>query len=338
REVLTHGFVVDGEGRKMSKSLGNVIAPQEIMEKYGAEILRLWVAAEDYRDDIRLSDEILSRLAEGYRRIRNTCRYLLGNLKDFDPRTDLLPLADLQEIDRFILHRLARLTERLLRVYEGYEFHVFYHSLHNFCAVDLSAFYLDVLKDRLYTSGRTSRARRAAQTALYHLLTGLVRLMAPVLSFTADEVWAALPKAGGEAESVHLEAFPAVEGAWLDDALGERWERLLAVRDQVLKALEEVRQAKTIGNSLEAHVDLHAGATLLSFLRPYAADLPTFFIVSSVTLHADEEVSGDTLTVRVSRARGLKCERCWIYRETVGRDPGHPTLCDRCVGVLAGRP
>ncbi len=338
REVLTHGFVVDGEGRKMSKSLGNVIAPQEIMEKYGAEILRLWVAAEDYRDDLRLSEEILSRLAEGYRRIRNTCRYLLGNLKDFDPRTDLLPLSDLQEIDRFILHRLARLTERLLRAYEGYEFHVFYHSLHNFCAVDLSAFYLDVLKDRLYTSGRISRARRAAQTALYHLLTGLVRLMAPVLSFTADEVWAAVPKAGGEAESVHLEAFPAVEGAWLDDALGERWERLLAVRDQVLKAMEEVRQAKTIGNSLEAHVDLHAGATLLSFLRPYAADLPTLFIVSSVTLHADEEVSGDTLTVRVSRARGLKCERCWIYRETVGRDPGHPTLCDRCVGVLAGRP
>ncbi|MGH7395873.1 MAG: class I tRNA ligase family protein, partial [Candidatus Methylomirabilales bacterium] len=214
----------------------------------------------------------------------------------------------------------------------------FYHSLHNFCAVDLSGFYLDVLKDRLYTSGRTSRARRAAQTALYHLLTGLVRLMAPVLSFTAEEVWAALPKTGGEAESVHLEAFPAVEGEWLDDALGERWERLLSVRDQVLKALEEVRQAKTIGNSLEAHVDLHAGTALLSFLRPYAAELPTLFIVSSVTLHPDDEVPEDTLTVRVSRARGLKCERCWTYRETVGKRSEHPTLCDRCVTVLAGRP
>ncbi|HEV8663029.1 MAG TPA: isoleucine--tRNA ligase [Candidatus Methylomirabilis sp.] len=337
REVLTHGFVVDGAGRKMSKSLGNVIAPQEIMEKYGAEILRLWVAAEDYRDDLRLSDEILSRLAEGYRRIRNTCRYLLGNLKDFDPRTDLLPPADLQEIDRFILHRLARLTERLLRAYEGYEFHVFYHSLHNFCAVDLSAFYLDVLKDRLYTSGRTSRARRAAQTALYHLLTGLVRLMAPVLSFTADEVWAALPKAGGGSESVHLESFPAVEGGWLDEALGERWDRLLRVRDQVLKALEEVRQAKLIGNSLEADVDLHAGSTLCDFLRPSAAELPTLFIVSSVTLHLDPDVPEDTLTVRVSRTRGVKCERCWTYRETVGQDGRHPTLCDRCVAVLAGR-
>ncbi|MBI3003690.1 MAG: isoleucine--tRNA ligase [candidate division NC10 bacterium] len=337
REVLTHGFVVDGEGRKMSKSLGNVIAPQEIMKRHGAEILRLWAAAEDYRDDLRLSDEILSRLAEGYRRIRNTCRFLLGNLKDFDPRTDLLPVSALQEIDRFILHRLARLTERLLKVYERYEFHVFYHSLHNFCAVDLSAFYLDVLKDRLYTSGKTSRARRAAQTALYHLLTGIVRLMAPVLSFTADEVWAALPKAGGEAESVHLETFPAVEEAWVDDALGARWERLLGVRDQVLKALEEVRQAKVIGNALEAHVELHAGSALYAFLEPSAADLPTLFIVSSATLHPDREVPEDALTVRVSRARGRKCERCWTYRESVGRDAEHPTLCDRCVSVLAGR-
>ncbi|MBI3989048.1 MAG: isoleucine--tRNA ligase [candidate division NC10 bacterium] len=331
-EVLTHGFVVDGEGRKMSKSLGNVIAPQEVIERYGAEVLRLWVAAEDYRDDIRLSEEILTRLAEGYRRIRNTCRYLLGNLFDFDPRKDALPPDQLLEIDRFILHKLQKLTERLLKAYQDYEFHLLYHLLHNFCAVDLSAFYLDVLKDRLYTSERTSPGRRSAQTALWKILVALTKLMAPVLSFTADEVWRKAPKVGDEEESVHLSEFPKAEEVFLDEALAERWERLLKVRDEVLKALEGARKAKKIGDSLEAEVELKADSPVLEFLRSYEEDLPSIFIVSSVRFS-----QGPGLQVEARKAPGRKCERCWTYREDVGRSHNHPTLCARCVFVLAPR-
>ncbi len=334
KEVLTHGFVVDGEGRKMSKSLGNVIAPQEVMSSYGAEILRLWVAAEDYRDDVRLSAEILSRLVEGYRRIRNTCRYLLGNLYDFDPRQHLVPREALLEIDRFILHRFQKLAGRLLRAYEKYEFHVLFHALHNFCAVDLSAFYLDVLKDRVYTSAAASPERRAAQTAMFLLLEGITRLMAPVLSFTADEVWSYLPRRGGEAGSVHLAEFPQVDETVLDEALDERWERLLGVRDEVLKELEAARQRKLIGNALEAKVEILAGHALLPFLRGYAKDLPTIFIVSAVDLKPAPAGSPE-LSVMVHRAPGKKCERCWVYRESVGQSAEYPTVCDRCVAVLA---
>ena len=335
KEVLTHGFVVDGEGRKMSKSLGNVIAPQEVMSSYGAEILRLWVAAEDYRDDVRLSTEILTRLVEGYRRIRNTCRYLLGNLYDFDPRQHLVPREALLEIDRFILHRLQKVAGRLLRAYEKYEFHILFHALHNFCAVDLSAFYLDVLKDRVYTSAATSPERRAAQTAMFLLLEGITRLMAPVLSFTADEVWSYLPRRGGEAGSVHLAEFPQVDETVLDEALGERWERLLGVRDEVLKVLEAARQRKLIGNALEAKVEILAGHALLPFLRGYAKDLPTIFIVSAVDLKPAPAGSPE-LSVVVHRAPGKKCERCWVYRESVGQSAEYPTVCEPCVAVLKG--
>ena len=335
KEVLTHGFVVDGEGRKMSKSLGNVIAPQEVMSSYGAEILRLWVAAEDYRDDVRLSSEILTRLVEGYRRIRNTCRYLLGNLYDFDPRQHLVPREALLEIDRFILHRLQMLAGRLLRAYERYEFHVLFHALHNFCAVDLSAFYLDVLKDRVYTSAAASPERRAAQTTMFLLLEGITRLMAPVLSFTADEVWSYLPRRGDEGESVHLAEFPRVDETVLDEALGERWERLLGVRDEVLKVLEEARQRKLIGNALEAKVEILAGQALLPFLQGYAKELPTIFIVSAVDLKPAPE-GGPELSVVVHRAPGKKCERCWVYRESVGLSAEYPTVCEPCVAVLKG--
>jgi isoleucyl-tRNA synthetase len=334
KEVLTHGFVVDGDGRKMSKSLGNVIAPQEVMSGYGAEILRLWVAAEDYRDDVRLSSEILTRLVEGYRRIRNTCRYLLGNLYDFDPRQHLVPREALLEIDRFILHRLQQLTGRLLRAYERYEFHVLFHALHNFCAVDLSAFYLDVLKDRVYTSAAASAKRRAAQTTMFRLLEGITRLMAPVLSFTAEEVWGYLPRRGDEAESVHLAEFLRVDETALDEALGERWERLLRVRDEVLKVLEEARQRKLIGNALEAKVEVLAGHALLPFLQSYAKDLATIFIVSAVDL-TPAPAGGPELSVVVHRAPGKKCERCWVYRESVGQSAEYPTICEPCVTVLA---
>jgi isoleucyl-tRNA synthetase len=326
--------VVDGEGRKMSKSLGNVIAPQEVIGKYGAEVLRLWVAAEDYRDDIRLSEEILTRLAEGYRRIRNTCRYLLGNLYDFDPARDAVPVERLLPIDRFILHRLQRLTERVRAAYRDYEFHILYHSLHNFCAVDLSAFYLDVLKDRVYTSGPASHLRRSAQTAMYEILVSLVKLMAPVLSFTADEVWRYIPMPDRPA-SVHLTEFPEVRADLLDEGLAQEWERLLTVRDEVLKALEAARKDRRIGSAQEAAVEVRAAGEAFEFLAGRREALETICIVSRLRVTRDGTGTAEPgLVVRVDRALGVKCQRCWNYRESVGASTTHPALCDRCVAVL----
>ena len=339
RSVLTHGFVVDGAGKKMSKSQGNVIAPEEVIKKYGAEILRLWVAAQDYRDDIRISHEILQRLADAYRRIRNTARYILGNLHGFDPETDSVPDGDLLEIDRWALSRLEGLVNRVERAYEEYEFHILYHAVHNFCSVDMSAFYLDVLKDRLYTAPARSLARRSAQTAMCRILDALTRLIAPVLSFTADEIWENLP--GEREESVHLASFPRFETALLDAELEARYERLLAVRTDVSKALEMARGEKKIGHSLDARVLLEAPAgEWQQLLAEYRDQLATLFIVSQVELGADlagavagEEVAG--LKVRVEKAAGEKCERCWNYAETVGESGAHPGACRRCRQALA---
>ncbi|MHB8764266.1 MAG: isoleucine--tRNA ligase [Deferrisomatales bacterium] len=337
RAVLTHGFVVDGQGKKMSKSLGNVISPDEVIKKYGAEILRLWVAAEDYRDDIRISDEILKRLVEAYRRIRNTCRFLLGNLADFDPAADAVAPAEVWEIGRYTLDRLTRLVDRCRRAYEDYEFHLIFHRIHNFCAVDLSAFYLDILKDRLYTYPARSQGRRAAQTVLYQVLHQLTRLMAPVLAFTAEEVWGSMP---GTAGSVHLQALPEVDPAWLDDELAERWQRLRDLRGLVTKAAEESRAKKVIGHSLDAKVTLHVDPRWEAFLGPYATELPFLFIVSQVDL---VEGDGGTFTdpalpgvgVDVARADGEKCERCWNYSTGLGVDAAHPGVCPRCSRHLA---
>ena len=338
RTVLTNGFVVDGEGRKMSKSLGNVIAPEQIIKSHGAEILRLWVAAEDYRDDIRLSPEILSRLTEAYRRIRNTARFLLGNLYDFDPQRDRVDHARLPEIDRFALHRLQALVARVRRGYERFEFHAVYHGLHNFCVVDMSSFYLDVLKDRLYTSPPKSPARRAAQTVLYEVLTALVRLMAPVLSFTAEEIWDYLP--GPKEQSVFLAALPEVQGELVDAALAERWEELLAVRSEVLKPLEAARKDKLIGHSLEAAVTLYPGEQLAQRLAPFENELAILFIVSQARLAQGEPPEGAfrsevlPLAVAVAKAGGEKCERCWMRLPSVGESAAAPTLCRRCLGAL----
>jgi len=336
RAVLTHGFVVDGQGKKMSKSQGNVISPDQVIQKYGAEILRLWVAAEDYRDDIRISDEILKRLVEAYRRIRNTCRFLLGNLSDFDPTVHAVPREDHWEIGRYALDRLNRLVERCRRAYEEYEFHVLFHRLHNFCAVDLSAFYLDILKDRLYTFPAGSPGRRAAQTVLYEILHKMTRLMAPVLAFTADEVWRRIPGTSG---SVHTQLLPEVEADALDDELAGRWERLRALRGLVSKAAEESRAAKVIGHSLDAKAVIHVDYRWEDFLAPYAAELPFLFIVSQVDLvegsggaFTDPELPG--VAVDVLRADGTKCQRCWNYSPTVGQDPGQPEACERCVSHL----
>ncbi len=342
--VLTHGFVVDGQGKKMSKSLGNIIAPDEVINRYGAEILRLWVAAEDYRDDIRISEEILTRLSEAYRRIRNTCRFLLGNLYDFDPGKDLLPADQLLEIDRWILHRLQKLILRLREAYERFEFHVVFHSLHNFCAVDLSALYLDILKDRLYTSAPCSRERRAGQTALYKILDAIARLMATILSYTAEEVWEHLPGAKERAESAHLTLFPDVDAQYLDEKLSERFDRLLQVRGEVSKALEIARQDKLIGNSLEAKVAIHAPEGIRGFLQENAGLLKDFFIVSQVEMkdgldpraYASPEIEG--LRLLISRAPGKKCERCWVYDPNIPSSAKHPTVCPRCRNVLEASP
>jgi len=336
RAVLTHGFVVDGEGKKMSKSAGNVVAPAEVINKLGADVLRLWVAAEDYKDDIKISNEILKRLADAYFRIRNTFRFLLGNLSDFDPEKDRIPYPELCEIDRWALHRLQELSSRVREAYEKFEFHVVYHSVQNFCAVEMSALYFDILKDRLYTFSASSKSRRSAQTALHEILRALVRLMAPILSFTAEEVWKYLPRESGGVESVHLASFPEVREEFVDKSLNDRWEKIWAIREVVTKALEEARKNKVVGLSLDAQVHLTLPEKTFAFLQPYEEELKSIFIVSSVTLHPAPAGAKDEKEIKaeVLRADGKKCERCWNYAVSVGDHPEHSTICHRCVEAI----
>ena len=344
KSVITHGFFMDAEGRKMSKSLGNVITLEELLPKYGAEILRLWVTSEDYTQDIRVSMEILDRLADAYRRIRNTFRFLLGNLGDFDPARDRQSYARLDEVDRWILDRLARLIGRVRGAYEEYEFHTVFHSVHNFCAVDLSALYLDVIKDRLYTSLPDDPRRRAAQTTCYDIFAALTRLVAPILTFTSEEAWRHLP--GTRSESVHFERFPDAPREWLDDTLQRDWDRLLEVRREVAKGLETARTAKLIGSALEAAVRIpRAPEDLPALLQTKRDLLPTLFLVSGVDLERSTSRSSVTyesqdipgLVIGVDRARGEKCERCWMRSERVGENAEHRTLCERCVPVVLAR-
>jgi isoleucyl-tRNA synthetase len=340
--VLTHGFVVDGEGKKMSKSLGNVIQPQEIIDKFGADILRLWVAAEDYRDDIRISGEILDRLSEAYRRIRNTCRFLLGNLGDFDPEKDLVSPDKMRTLDRFALYRLNQVIERVRKAYGTFDFHVVFHTLHNYCTVDLSALYLDILKDRLYCEQAHGPARKSAQSALYHVLSALVKLMAPILGFTAEEVWTNFPGSQGRAASVHLTSFPElIPDVALADDERLRWEKMLSLRQFVSKALEEARAQKHIGSSLEARVTIEAPKEIVEWARA-TEDPEGFFIVSQLetvvrdsarTWDSDEEMLSE-VTVTVSRADGTKCSRCWMWTQDVGTDKNYPEICARCAGVM----
>jgi len=328
--VLTHGFVVDGEGKKMSKSAGNVIAPEQVINRLGADVLRLWVCAEDYKEDIKISEEILKRLADAYFRIRNTFRFLLGNLYDFDPGKDRVPYEELYEIDRWALHRLQKLIRRVREAFERFEFHLVYHTVQNFCAVEMSALYFDILKDRLYTFPSSSKGRRSAQTVLYQILKDLTSLMAPILSFTTEEVWQHLPGEKEKEISVHLTSFPKVREEYMDQALEERWERIWEVREAVTKALEVARKEKRIGLSLDAHVRLSLPDKLYSIIKPYENELKSIFIVSSVALHP----GGDEIKVEVARAEGKKCERCWNYDLSVGRDSRHPTICERCLRAL----
>ena len=326
RRVVTHGWVVDGEGKKQSKSLGNVTAPQEIIDKSGAEILRLWAAAVDYTEDVRCSDEILSRVVDAYRKFRNTLRYALGNLYGFDPKTDSVPLQRMHEIDRWALASLDEVTEKALKGYETYDFQAAYLALYQFCTVTLSARYFDIIKDRLYISAPKSEERRSAQTALYHIADGLCRLLSPVLVFTTDEAWENIP--ARTVPSVHIAEFPKASGGDLNK-LFANWERLFAIRDDVLKALEEARNNKQIGSSLEAKVIVAVNTETMRFLLPYYEDLRYIFIVSQVEVHEE-----DSFSVRIEKADGKKCERCWNYSIHVGESEKYPTVCERCWTAL----
>ncbi len=334
RECATHGWTLDADGRAMSKSRGS-LGPDDILKKYGADILRLWAASVDFTEDVRLSDTILSRLAEAYRKLRNTFKYLLGNLHDFDAQTDAVAGSDLLPIDAFTLLRGDQLVARCREWYGDYAFHKVYRAVYDFAITDLSNLYFDVLKDRLYTSGLRSHARRSGQTALHRLLSTLVRLLAPVLSFTCDEVWRYMHP-DDAATSVHLAYFPA-PGDLTDGitegqrATAEKWQSLLPVRDQVLKALDIAREDKVIGASLEAAVSINAGGDLYELLNEVLPELPALFIVSQVNLAPGV---GKELTVSVERARGDKCERCWKYTEDVGANPEFATVCAACANVL----
>jgi isoleucyl-tRNA synthetase len=337
RECATNGWTLDGEGRAMSKSVGNVIEPEKIIKQSGAELLRLWVASVEFHEDVRISETILTRLSEAYRKMRNTFRYALGNLYDFDPAANTVPAGEMLEIDQWILVRAENLVERCRRHYEAFEFHRLYQALYNFATVELSSLYFDILKDRLYTTAPDSRARRSAQTALYRLTHALARLMAPLLTFTTEEVWSVLRKLAGDPSSVHVAFFP--EPAELTEGLGQaardaaaRWDQLVGVRETVLKSLEIARQEKFIGANLEAKVVLQAGNGLRPLLHQYAADLPSLFIVSQVELNgAGPDVD---LRVDVKRADGTKCERCWKYTLDIGVDAALPTVCQACSAAV----
>ena len=346
RSVVTHGWTLDEQGRPMSKSLGNAIEPAEICEKWGADLLRLWVASVEYQADVKMSERVMTQLSEAYRKIRNTFRFALGNLADFDPSRDVLPNEQLCEMDRWMLERTAELVKKCREWYAAYEFHRVYHALHDFCVVDLSAFYYDVLKDRLYTKAQRNEVRRSAQTVIHKITSALVRIAAPVLVFTAEEIWRFLPKSAGDPNSVHITEFPSETElrTGLTLSAKENWELLARVRAEVLKALEAARNEKTINSGLEAKVSIKAGGRLAEVLNAYATLLPQLFIVSQVEVLAGQPpffaISHDVdllanMKVLVSRADGTKCERCWNFSTHVGENSRYPTVCERCTAALA---
>lgn len=334
KTVITHGFVLDEQGRGMSKSLGNFIEPEEIIAQHGAEPLRLWVAMLNYKEDARFGGEVMQRIVEAYRKIRNTWRFILGNLYDFVPDRDQVPKQDMLGLDRWILERYRRMCQKILKAYGDYEYHLVFHALYNFFTVDLSSLYLDILKDRLYCSGQESRLRRSAQTALFILLRETLILMAPILPFTSEEAWEAMPSFKEKQESVHLSLFPAAEEDWLEEALYKEWEELLDVRETVMKELERAREEKLIGNPLEAKVKLSVPPRLRDLLRRHEEGLADLFIVSAVEI---EDSAKEVLGASVKKARGAKCQRCWNYSAHVGTSREYPLFCARCEEVVKQR-
>ncbi|MBF0375890.1 MAG: isoleucine--tRNA ligase [Desulfamplus sp.] len=368
KAVLTHGFVVDSQGKKMSKSVGNVVAPEKIIKQHGADILRLWAASADYRDDVRISDNIITQLSDAYRRIRNTCRFMLGNLFDFNPAADIQSVEEMSDMDKFMLHKLGVVLNKSIRAYDNYEFHTVYHTVYNFCTVDLSAFYLDIIKDRLYTFPAKDKARQDAQTVMYLTLDSITRLLAPILPFTTEEVWKEMPCfenktddgkaadgsavvdsgvgcankniANTKAESVHLTMRPVPDPSWQNDALAVNWEKIIDVRSEVTKALEDARVAKKIGHSLDASIGIYVDdADVRKILSSFGKDLRDVFIVSDAYLISEPvettvEKDGKKVQVIVEKASGEKCSRCWKYDITTGAREDHPETCSRCSGAL----
>lgn len=338
KQIITHGWTVDGEGRKMSKSLGNGIAPQEIISKYGADILRLWVASADYHADIRISPEILKQISDNYRKIRNTARYCLGNLYDFDPDNDMVSNDELEELDKYALMKLDEVIAIARKGYDEYEYHTTAHALHNFCVVDMSNFYFDVLKDRLYTTAPDSKSRRAAQTVLYKVLDALTLILTPILAFTCDEIWTAMKHdKSRNPEGPLFNSIPTADYIETDEAFIAKWDRIHEIRTDVQKALELARNEKVIGKPLEAKVTLYADGELADFLKSELESLPEIFITSAVEIADGEgEFKGDVkgLSITVNKADGEKCERCWKFSDTVGQDSEHPTLCAHCAETM----
>jgi isoleucyl-tRNA synthetase len=334
KTVITHGFVLDEHGRGMSKSLGNFIEPGEIISKNGAEILRLWVAMLNYKEDARFGNELVQRLVEAYRKIRNTWRFILGNLYDFSPDSESVPSVDMELFDLWILERCAQIGKKALKAYEDYEYHVLFHTIYNFFTVDLSSFYLDVIKDRLYCSDSGSPLRKSAQTTLFMLLKKTLALMAPVLPFTAEEAWEAMPDFDGKEESIHLELFPSFDESWLHSDVFREWEELVQVRDKVLKELELARENKLIGNSLEACIVLSVPSDQRELLSKYEKELISLFIVSDVSL---QEKDVKSLEVSIQKAPWEKCQRCWNYSSYVGKSSKYPDFCSRCEEVVNKR-
>jgi isoleucyl-tRNA synthetase len=340
KTVLTHGWVVDGEGKAMHKSLGNSIAPEEVIVKYGADLVRLWVASSDYRVDVRVSDNIFKQLSETYRKIRNTARIILANIGDFDPNTDMLPVSELVGIDKWALNRLAALIDTCLEGYRTYEFHTVYHAINNFCTVDMSKLYIDIIKDRVYVEKADSKARRSAQTAMYHIISALTRLASPLIAFTGEEIWQAMPHlATDKTESVFLNDMPAsADYSFAKES--ESWDKLFDIRDTVTKALELARASKAIGKSLDAKITVYStDADTLALLNTMKDELATVFIVSAVSVEEGTNAEayaeeGSPITVLVEQAAGRKCDRCWAYSEQGVEDEEGGFVCERCRRIL----
>ena len=335
KQVLTHGWTIDKEGKKMSKSLGNGISPQDVIKEYGADILRLWVLSSDYQSDVSLSKDILKQITEVYRKMRNTARYILGNTSDFDPDKDMVSYNELQEIDKYALLKLNDLVRKCTESYDKYDFHEAYQAINVFCVTDMSSFYLDIIKDRLYTAKANSKERRAAQTTMYIILDSLVRMLAPLTSFTAEEIWKYMNKSKNEkVESVMLTTYPEVNSQYQNEELRAKWEKIVKIKEIVSKKLEEARAEKIIGHSLNAKVTLFAEGDLYKFIKENKELLQTVFIISNLEVEENQRSNEEKLGVKIEQAEGEKCERCWMYSTTVGEDKENPTICHRCSEAL----
>lgn len=334
--VLTHGYVVDEQGRKMSKSLGNVVSPLDVVQEMGADILRLWVSSADYKRDVAASPNILKQMTESYRKIRNTIRYLLANLYDFDVEKDRVSINQMKEVDRLALSKLNNLIKKVTKAYDNYEFHIVYHTIYNFCIVDMSTFYLDISKDRLYVLEPEALSRKSVQTVMYDILYSMIKMLSPILAFTAEESWQYMPNYNDLFSSVQLEDWPKTREDYIDTELEEKWRKIFAVREHIAKALEEKRQEGVIGHALDARVDIYPSKEVKDLLSPLEDDLKTIFIVSDVRLHEYDKNIGeeDLIYAEITHAEGDKCERCWMYCTSVGMNDDKLKICARCVNIL----